>query len=124
MTARRASRWRALRPLAILLVVTAAVPFAIQSTGLADKRDTTQERRSNDKRRALNLQWEADYQYEAAFEKCEIQSIDQLAATLGVPPNPTAVGKAYARHHAPAIRDAIYHGCRDAYRGVWSPPKD
>jgi hypothetical protein len=121
---RSASRWRALKPLAILLVVSAAVPFAIQATGLADGRDYTHQKRSLDKRRALNLRWEASYQYEATFEKCEIQDINQLAATLHVPAEPSAVARAYARHHAPAIRGAVYTGCRDAYLGRWNPPKD
>jgi hypothetical protein len=120
----RSPTWRRLKPLAILIVVAAAVPFAIQATGIASKRDFTHEKRSLDGRRELNLRWERSYQYEAAFEKCEIQSIDQVASTLHVPATPDTVGRAYARHHAPAIRGAIYHGCRDAYLGRWNPPKD
>ena len=117
-----ATRWQALRPLLLVIAVCAAVPPILALTGVADKRDRTYEKRSNEGRRALNLQYEGDYQYEAAFEKCEIQSVDGMAATFGVPPDATAVARAYARRHAPAIRASIFRGCRDAFLGRWNPP--
>jgi hypothetical protein len=114
--------WRRLRPLLILIVVAAAIPTVLATTGLADKRDRTYAKRDLDSKRKLDLQYEDDYQYEATFEKCEIQDIHTLAKTLGVPAKATPVARAYARHHEPAVRDAVFHGCRDAYLGRWNPP--
>ncbi|MEA2429045.1 MAG: hypothetical protein QOF37_2673 [Thermoleophilaceae bacterium] len=121
MTAAR-GRWRALRPLAILLVVGAAVPWVVSLSGVDDRRDRTHVVRSYYSNRKLDLKWERDYQYEATFEKCDIQQIDVLASGLGVPPDPTAVARAYSLRHEPSIRQVVFQGCRDALIGRWSPP--
>jgi len=125
VTAQRlSSRLRSLAPLLVLVALVATVPVVLSLTGVADAPSHRYEKRSVDGRRALDRRWESDYQYEATFEKCEIQSIHQMAATFHVPATPTAVARAYARHHAPATRTAVYNGCRDAYLGRWNPPKD
>jgi hypothetical protein len=115
-------RWRRLGPLAVVLLVAVTIPAVTSLTGLADKRDRTYETRSLESKHQLDLAYDDDYQYEATFEKCEIQSIDSLATALGVPARPTPVARAYARHHAPAVRTAVFHGCRDAYLKRWHPP--
>jgi hypothetical protein len=107
-----------------VILVLAAVPPLVSLTGAADKRDRTYKKRSFEGRRALDLQYERDYQYEATFEKCEIQGIDTLAAGLGVPATPEAVARAYSLKHEPSVRAVVYKGCRDAYRGHWAPPSD
>jgi hypothetical protein len=117
-------RWRRLRPLAIVILVAVAIPPLVSLTGLADKRDRSYEKRSLTHRRALDLTYERDYQYEATFEKCEIQSLGDLASTLGVEPTAEAVSRAYARRHEPSIRETVYRGCRDAYKGRWNPPSN
>ena len=117
------SRWRALRPLAILLVLGAAVPYVVSLSGVADHRDRTHKVRSYESNRRLDLRWERDYQYEATFEKCDIQRIDVLASGLGVPAEPTLVARAYAARHEASIRDVVFQGCRDAMIGRWSPPR-
>jgi hypothetical protein len=116
-------KWRSLRPLVVVIVVAAAVPTVVSATGVADKRDRTYEKRPLHATRALDLQYEADYQYEAAFEKCEIQSLDHMASMLQVPPQPGPVARAYAKRHQPAYREAVGDGCRDAYLGRWNPPE-
>jgi hypothetical protein len=116
-------RWRVLAPLAVTLAVAAAVPPLLWLTGWSDHRDKTYETRSSTGGRALDLQYKRDYQYEASFEKCEQQQVQDLAARLGVVADSTVVARAYARQHAPAIRDTVFHGCRDAFEGRWSPPK-
>jgi hypothetical protein len=123
VTAVRA-RWRKLAPLAILVCVVTAVPLIVSASGMGDAPQHRYAKRTVDGRRQLDLRWENSYQYEATFEKCEIQSIDQMAKTFHVPATPTAVARAYARHHAPATRAAVLNGCRDAYLGRWNPPKD
>jgi hypothetical protein len=115
---------RKLRPLLILIVIACAVPTVLSTTGLADKRDRTYKKRNLESTRKLDIKYEDDYQYEATFEKCEIQSIDQLAKTLHVPARPAPVARAYARHHAPMYREAVFRGCRDAYLEHWNPPSD
>jgi hypothetical protein len=116
--------WRRLVPLATLLCVAAAVPMVIYAAGIGDAPQHHFTKRSVDGRRQLDLRYESSYQYEATFEKCEIQSIDQMARTFHVAATPTAVARAYARHHEPSTRAAVFHGCRDAYAGRWNPPKD
>ena len=123
MTALRA-RWRTLVPLAIVVCVATAVPFAVSLAGIGQAPQHQFKKRSADGRRQLDVRYESDYQYKATFEKCEIQSIDQMAATFHVPAKPTAVARAYARHHEPATRAAVFRGCRDAYLGRWNPPTD
>jgi hypothetical protein len=117
-----ATTWRRLRPLLVVILVLVAIPPLVSLSGAADKRNRTYKKRSLEGRRSLNLRWERDYQYEATFEKCEIQRIDSLATTLGVQPTPDAVAHAYALKHDPAVREVVYEGCRDAYLGRWSPP--
>jgi hypothetical protein len=117
-------RWRKLAPLALLLCVVTAVPLAISAFGVGAAPEHHFTKRSVDGRRALDVRYESSYQYEATFEKCEIQSIDQMAHAFHVPAEPTAVARAYARHHEPATRRAVFNGCRDAYMGRWNPPKD
>jgi hypothetical protein len=116
--------WRRLVPLATLLCVAAAVPTVIYVAGIGDAPQHHFTKRSEDGRRQLDIKYESDYQYEATFEKCEIQSMNQLARTYGVPASPTAVARAYARHHAPAVREVVFKGCRDAYLERWDPPND
>jgi hypothetical protein len=116
--------WRRLRPLVIVILVLVAIPPLVSLTGAADKRDRTYKKRSLEGRRVLDLQYERDYQYEATFEKCEIQSIESLAAGLGVQPTPEIVARAYARKHEPSVREVVYRGCRDAYLGRWAPPSE
>jgi hypothetical protein len=114
--------WRRLRPLAIVLLVAVSVPPVVSLTGANPHQEHVYKKRSLNGRRALDLSYERDYQYEATFEKCEIQSIESLAAGLGVAPTPEAVASAYARRHERAIREVVYQGCRDAFTGRWSPP--
>jgi hypothetical protein len=116
--------WRKLRPLVIVLLLAVSIPALLSLTGATDKRDRVYDKRNLTSRRSLDLRYERDYQYEATFEKCEIQRIDDLASTLGVPATPEDVSRAYARRHEPSIREVVYNGCRDAYRGRWNPPKD
>jgi hypothetical protein len=123
VTAVRA-RWRSLVPLAALLCVVTAVPLVVSLSGIGDAPQHRFAKRSVDGRRQLDLRYESSYQYEATFEKCEIQSIGQMAKTFHVAATPTAVARAYARHHEPATRAAVFAGCRDAYAGRWNPPKD
>ena len=99
-----------------VILVLAAIPPLVSLTGAADKRERTF------KTRSLDLRYERDYQYEATFEKCEIQSIESLAAGLGVEATPEAVARAYALRHEPSVRAVVYKGCRDAYQGHWAPP--
>ncbi len=124
MTAVRRSRLRTVAPLLVLVCLVASVPVVLSLTGIADAPPHKYAKRSLDGRRALDRRWESDYQYEATFEKCEIQSIHQMAATFGVPATPTAVARAYARRHAPMTRKAVFNGCRDAYLGRWNPPQN
>ena len=119
-----AARWRRLRPLAVVILIAVAVPPIVSIAGVDHHREHVYPKRSVDGRRARNLVYERSYQYEATFEKCEIQSIDTLAATLGVPPTPTAVARAYAAKHEPAVREVTFRGCRDAYTEHWAPPSD
>jgi hypothetical protein len=114
--------WRKLRPLALIIVLIAAVPAILSLTPGADKRKRVYEVRSVHSVRTLDLKYERDYQYEATFEKCEIQSIGSLATALHVPATPDAVGRAYARRHEASIRETVYRGCRDAYLHRWQPP--
>ena len=107
-----------------VILVLAAIPPLVSLTGAADKRERTFKTRSLEGRRALDLRYERDYQYEATFEKCEIQSIESLAAGLGVEATPEAVARAYALKHEPSVRAVVYKGCRDAYRGHWAPPSE
>ena len=123
MTAAR-SRARVLGPLAILLCLAALVPAVIALSGIGQSPPHHHAKRSLDGRRKLNLVYERSYQYEATFEKCEIQGLADMASTLHVPATPTAVARAYARRHAPSIRGVVYKGCRDAYSDHWSPPPD
>ena len=116
--------WRRLRPLLVLIAIAVAIPTVLSASGLADKRDTTYKKRNLESTRKLDIRYEDDYQYEATFEKCEIQSIDQLAKTLHVPAKPVPVARAYSLRHAPMYRDAVFRGCRDAYLGHWDPPSD
>jgi hypothetical protein len=116
--------WRRLVPLATLLCVAAAVPLVIHVAGIGDAPKHHFVKRSVDGRRALDIKYESSYQYEATFEKCEIQSIDRMASTFHVPATLAAVARAYARHHEPSTRKAVFAGCRDAYAGRWNPPKD
>jgi hypothetical protein len=116
--------WRKLRPLVIVIIVAVAIPPLVSLSGAADKRDRTYKKRDLTGRRTLDLKYERDYQYEATFEKCEIQRIDVLAASLGVPATPEAVSRAYAKRHEASIRQVVYSGCRDAYRGKWHPPSE
>jgi hypothetical protein len=115
-------RWRRLRPLVAVIVVAVSVPPLVSLSGAAEHQPHVYKKRSLNTRRELNLKYERDYQYEAAFEKCEIQSIESLAAALNVEPTPEAVGRAYARRHAATVREVIYLGCRDAYDEHWAPP--
>jgi uncharacterized protein (DUF4213/DUF364 family) len=122
LSASARARWRLLRPLGILIVVVTAVPWVVSLSGAADKRVTTHEVRSVNGGRALDLTYERDYQYEATFEKCEIQSLDTLAASMGVTATPEAVARVYASRHEASIRDVVYRGCRDAFTAKWAPP--
>jgi hypothetical protein len=123
VTAARA-RARVLGPLAILVCLAAFVPAVIAVGGIGRSAPQHHAKRSLDGRRQLNLVYERSYQYEATFEKCGIQGLADMASTLQVPATPTAVARAYARHHAPSIRRVVYNGCRDAYLDHWNPPPD
>jgi hypothetical protein len=114
--------WRRLRPLALVIIVIAAVPPILALTPGADKRKRVYPVRPVHSIRALDLKYERDYQYEATFEKCEIQSLDSLAGALHVQATPEAVARAYARRHEAAIRETVYLGCRDAFTHRWQPP--
>jgi hypothetical protein len=116
--------WRRLVPLATLLCIAAAVPVVIYVAGIGDAPQHHFAKRSVDGRRQLDVKYESDYQYESTYEKCEIQSIEQMAATFHVPAKPTPVARAYAREHDPTTRKAVFDGCRDAYLGVWHPPSN
>ncbi|MEA2404726.1 MAG: hypothetical protein QOE08_1373 [Thermoleophilaceae bacterium] len=118
------ARRRALIPLAAVLLVAAAVPPLLWLTGWADHRDRTYATRSEEGGRKLDLKFKRDYQYEASFEKCDQQRVADLAVRLGVVADATVVARAYAQQHAPAIRETVFHGCRDAFYGRWHPPSD
>jgi hypothetical protein len=122
MTGISRAQWRKLRPLAVVLLIAVAVPPVASLVAGDHHTAHVYKKRSVNGRRALNLTYERDYQYEATFEKCEIQDIDALAAGLGVQPTPDAVARAYSLKHAASIRSVVYRGCRDAFTGAWSPP--
>lgn len=113
---------RALVPLAGVILLLSLIPPTLWLTGLTDHRDRSHPVRSGDRIRQLDLKYERDYQYEAAFEKCGILRPADVARRLGVRNDVDTVARAYADQHAPDIRETVYLACRDAFRGNWSPP--
>ena len=115
-------RLRAMLPLAVAIVLVALVPSVLWLSGVNDHRRTTHEVRGTGQIHRLDLKYERDYQYEAAFEKCGILRPADVARRLGVRNGVDTVARAYADQHAPEIRETVYLACRDAFRGKWSPP--
>jgi len=109
-------------PLAGIIVLLALIPPVLWLTGLTDHRNHSHPIRSNQRIHKLDLKYERDYQYEAAFEKCGILRPADVARRLGVAADVDTVARAYAEKHAPEIRETVYKGCRDAFTGVWKPP--
>ncbi|MFL5913424.1 MAG: hypothetical protein ACJ768_23005 [Gaiellaceae bacterium] len=115
-------RLRAVLPLALGILVIALIPSALWLSGIGDHRKTTHPKRGLAHIHQLNLKYERDYQYEAAFEKCGILRPADVARRLGVRNDVDTVARAYADRHAPEIRETVYLACRDAFRGKWAPP--
>src|SRR3954470_306145 len=115
-------RLRALAPLAAAILVVVLIPPVLWLSGLTDHRKRTHPVRGLGHIHQLNLKYERDYQYEAAFEKCGILRPADVARRLGVASDVDTVARAYAEKHAPEIRGTVYKGCRDAFTGVWKPP--
>jgi hypothetical protein len=115
---------RALVPLAGAIVVVAFIPPVLWVTGLTDHRNRSHPVRSNQGIRKLDLKYERDYQYEAAFEKCGILRPADAARRLRVSSDIETVARAYAEQHAPDIRETVFKACRDAFEGAWRPPSD
>jgi hypothetical protein len=118
----RAPRLRLLAPLAGGILVVALIPSVLWLTGLTDHRNTSHPVRSLQRIHRLDLKYERDYQYEAAFEKCGILRPADIARRLGVAPDVDSVARAYADKHAPEIRETVFQACRDAFTGNWRPP--
>ena len=115
-------RLRALLPLALGIAVVALIPSVLWLSGIGDHRRTTHPKRGLAHLHQLDLKYERDYQYEAAFEKCGILRPADVARRLGVRNDVDTVARAYADEHAPEIRETVYRACRDAFRGGWAPP--
>jgi hypothetical protein len=115
-------RLRALAPLAAAILVLVLIPPVLWLTGLTDHRNRSHPVRGLGHIHQLNLKYERDYQYEAAFEKCGILRPADVARKLGVSPDVDTVARAYAEKHAPEIRETVFQACRDAFRGKWLPP--
>jgi hypothetical protein len=114
--------WRQLAPLAVLAAIAALVGPTIGVLGPDRSPSHRDERRSLERRRALDLTYKRDYQYEASYEKCEVLRVEDLSKRLGVPAKPVAVADAYAKQHSPAMRETVSRACRDAFAGKWDPP--
>lgn len=115
-------RLRAVLPLALGIVVAALIPSVLWLSGIGDHRKTTHPTRGLAHIHQLDLKYEQDYEYEASFEKCGILRPVDVARRLGVHDDIETVARAYARQHAPEIRETVYLACRDAFHGNWNPP--
>ena len=123
MTTEERRSGRALLPIYVVLLITAAfVAFTWVADPTGGDADRTRNADPNPRyasqsgdlhaARAADLEWRSDEQVDSASETCEGLTVSQWADMLGTVPERHAVARAFARRNfSPALRKAGYEGC-------------